>query len=35
MSLIKGNFKNNQKLETNKYFPYEPYPQQIKLTFNI
>ena len=31
MSLIKGNFKNNQKLETNKYFPYEPYPQQIKL----
>ena len=31
MSLIKENLKNIQKLETTKYFPYEPYPQQIKL----
>ena len=31
MSLIKENLGNIQKSERNKYFPYEPYPQQIKL----
>ena len=31
MSLKKENPENNQIEEINKYFPYKPYPQQIKL----
>ena len=31
MSYKKENSQNNQKEEINKYFPFKPYPQQIKL----
>ena len=35
MSILNRNSENIQKENNNKFFPYEPYPQQIKLTYKL